>query len=98
LGVAHPDTPISGHLGSGNKEWGLACYNGIKISNVDTREEYTTPCKRGDIITVKVDIMHQTLEFCRNGVSLGIAYNKVTGPLCPAVSLLKSQRVVLKFD
>ncbi|CAG9311660.1 unnamed protein product [Blepharisma stoltei] len=98
VGVAHPDTSLSGHLGSGSKEWGLACYNGLKISSGDTREEFTTPSKRGDVITVKVDIMHQTLEFFRNGISLGIAYNKVTGPLCPAVSLLKSQRVVLKFD
>lgn len=98
IGVAQPGTPSSGHLGSGSKEWGLACYSGIKISSNDKREEYTKPCKSGDIITAQVDFRRNSLEFSINGVSQGIAFTNLSGPLRPAVSLLRGQRVTLNFD
>jgi len=98
IGVAQPGTSPSGHLGSGPKEWGFACYSGIKISSNDKREEYTKPCKSSDIITAQVDFRRKSLEFFINGASQGVAFTSLSGPLRPAVSLLRGQRVTLKFD
>lgn len=98
IGVAQPGTSPSGHLGSGPKEWGFACYSGIKISSNDKREEYTKPCKSNDIITAQVDFRRKSLEFFINGASQGVAFTNLSGPLRPAVSLLRGQRVTLKFD
>jgi BTB/POZ domain/SPRY domain len=98
VGVASPSTSLNDHLGSGGKEWGLACYSGHKISCGDRREEYTGCSKKNDIIEVRVDLSLKTLEFLKNEKSLGIAYHNVTPPVCPAVSLLKGQRVRLVWD
>ena len=97
-GVACPSTSLCQHLGAGDKEWGLACYSGQKISCTDKREEYTESSKKGDIIEVKVDLTLKRLEFFKNGRSLGIAFTNVIAPVCPAVSLLKGQRVKLIWD
>lgn len=98
IGVANSNTELSGHLGSMQKEWGMACGSGLRISNGDIREEYATSCKKGDRITVCVDCTKKTLEFYRNGISLGIAFTNIVTPVSPAVSLLKGQRVSLVFD
>lgn len=98
IGVASPSTSLIEHLGSGGKEWGLACYSGHKISCGDRREEYTGSSKKGDIIEVKLDLSLKKLEFFKEGRSLGIAFSNVTPPVCPAVSLLKGQRVRLIWD
>jgi hypothetical protein len=98
IGVAHPETLISGHLGSKMKEWGLACFSGLKICNGDMREEYATPSRKGDKITVSVDLKRKTLEYFKNDESLGVAYYNITPPVSAAVSLLKGQRVTLTFD
>jgi hypothetical protein len=80
------------------KEWGLACFSGLKICNGDMREEYATPSRKGDKITVSVDLKRKTLEYFKNDESLGVAYYNITPPVSPAVSLLKGQRVTLIFD
>ena len=98
VGVASPSTSLSEHLGAGAKEWGLACYSGHKISCSDRREEYTGSSKRGDIIEVKLDLSMKKLEFWKNGNCLGVAFTNVTAPVCPAVSLLKGQRVRLIWE
>jgi len=96
--VAQPQVPLNSHLGFGNKEWGFACFSGLKISNGDGREEYATASKRGDIIQVDVDLTKHTIEYIRNGESLGVAFKNLVPPLCPAASLLKGQGVNLIFD
>ena len=98
VGVASPSTLLFEHLGAGGKEWGLACYSGHKISCGDKREEYTGSSKKGDIIEVKVDLSAKKLEFFKDGKSLGVAFNNITAPVCPAVSLLKGQRVKLIWE
>ena len=98
VGLAGAQSAFNGHLGSDRNEWGLACYSGQKISDRDQREDFATPSKRGDKITARVDLKARTLEFLRNGVSLGVAYTDVRPPVIPAVSLLKGQRVTLVFD
>lgn len=98
VGVASPRTSMHDHLGAGKQEWGLACYSGHKISCGDQREEYSSGCSKGDIIEVKLDLHHKKLEFLKNGENLGLAFNNLTGPVIPAVSLLKGQRVKLIWD
>lgn len=53
-------------------------------------ETYTTSSRRGDVIGLIVDLNTGRLEFMRNGLSLGIAYENVKGPISPCVSMLKS--------
>jgi len=72
------------------------CLSGQKI-NKNIVEEYTTGSRRGDIIGVIVDLNTGRLEFTRNGVSLGIAYENVKGPVQPCVSLLKGQKISLVY-
>ena len=61
---------------------------GQKI-NKNLAEEYTQGSRRGDIIGVIVDLNTGRLEFTKNGISLGIAYENVKGPVSPCISLLK---------
>jgi hypothetical protein len=98
IGVVSPHSQLVGHLGSGFKEWGFACYSGIKISNSDRRDDYAKPCKSGDVVSTIVDFRRKTLEFLINGVSQGVAFTNISSPLKPAISLLRGQRVTLRFD
>lgn len=98
VGVASPQTSLDEHLGSGPHEWGLACYSGHKIYCNDKREEYSAGCVKGDVIQVKLDLHRKSLEYFKNGESLGIAFCNLNGPVSPAVSLLKGQRVKLIWD
>jgi hypothetical protein len=52
-------------------------------------ETYTTPSRKGDTIGIIVDLNSGRIEFTRNGLSLGIAYENVKGPISPCISLLK---------
>ena len=72
----------------------MMCLSGQKIHKnmIDT---YTTPSRRGDVIGLVVDLNTGRLEFTRNGLSLGIAYQNVKGPISPCVSLLKGQKITL---
>jgi hypothetical protein len=64
------------------------CLSGQKIHK-NIIDPYTTPSRKGDIIGLVVDLNSGKLEFTRNGLSLGIAFSNLKGPLSPCVSLLK---------
>lgn len=66
----------------------MMCLSGQKIHK-NMVEQYTTSSKKGDVIGLKVDLKTGYLEYTRNGVSLGIAYENVKGPISPCISLLK---------
>ncbi|CDW80411.1 btb poz domain-containing protein 2 [Stylonychia lemnae] len=89
-----PPINLQNHLGSTAKEWGMMCLSGQKI-NKNIQEDYTQGSRRGDIIGVIVDLNTGRLEFTKNGVSLGIAYENVKGPVSPCISLLKGQKITL---
>ena len=74
----------------------MMCLSGQKIHK-NMIEAYTSSSRKGDIIGVKIDLNVGTLEYFRNGESLGIAYENVKGPIAPCISLLKGQKVVLKL-
>ena len=73
------------------------CLSGQKIHKnmIDT---YTSASRQGDIIGLVVDLNTGRLEFTRNGLSLGIAYENIKGPISPCVSLLKGQKITLIND
>ena len=58
-------------------------------------ENFTTPSRKGDIIGVVVDLNSGRLEFTRNGLSIGIAFENIKGPVSPCISLLKGQKINL---
>ena len=70
------------------------CLSGQKIHK-NMIESYTTSSRKGDIIGVIVDLNTGRLEFTRNSLSLGIAYENVKGPISPCISLLKGQKITL---
>ena len=89
-----PPINLQNHLGCNAKEWGMMCLSGQKI-NKNIPEEYTQGCRRGDVIGVIVDLNTGRLEFTKNGVSLGLAFENVKGPVSPCISLLKGQKISL---
>lgn len=48
---------------------------------------YTTACTTGDVIGCALDVDGGTLEFYRNGVSLGVAFTGLTGAQYPGASV-----------
>ncbi len=50
-------------------------------------EPYGLTYAQGDVITCVVDLDEGTLEFQRNGQSLGVAHDNVKGPVRPAVAM-----------
>ena len=42
-----------------------------------------------------MDLNTGRLEFTKNGISLGIAYENIKGPVSPCISLLKGQKITL---
>jgi hypothetical protein len=85
---------MSSHLGSSEQEWGMMCLSGQKIHK-NIIENYTANSRKGDIIGVIVDLNTGRLEFTRNGLPLGVAYENIKGPISPCISLLKGQKITL---
>lgn len=70
--------------------------DGRKACNSGNGEQYGQKFVEGDRVGVLLDMIHGTLTFYLNGVSQGIAYNNVTGPMYPAASLLTGgQKITL---
>jgi hypothetical protein len=66
----------------------MMCLSGQKIHK-NIIDNYTSTSRKGDLIGLIVDLNTGRLEFTRNGLSLGIAYENVQGPISPCISLLK---------
>jgi hypothetical protein len=75
--------------------WGYVAGTGKLTHNKSYSMEYGEPAKKDDVIGVKVDMFRHTLEFFKNGVSMGVAFSNITGPVQPAVSLVHKQQVAL---
>ena len=76
--------------------WAYIVGTGCSAHNKSYSIPYANPSQEGDIVGVKVDLRQHTLEFFRNGTSLGVAFNNVTGPVYPAVSLVNHQTVCVQ--
>jgi hypothetical protein len=79
-----------------NAGWAFICGTGNRCHQTDPTH-YGSPCTQGDVIRCRVDLRARTMEMYRNGLSMGVMYSDVTGPVRPAVSLVSNQRVTLRF-
>lgn len=74
-------------LGVGSLKTGYAYYGIIGMKLHCGVSAYGESFGEGDTITATVDFDAGTISFKKNGVSQGIAFNGVEGPLYPAVSI-----------
>ena len=84
-------------LGEDINSVGYNCGRGTKCVGGSFMEPYSQPAAQGDVIGVKVDYAQQSLEFYRNGRSMGVAYTGVARPAYAAVSMIQNQQVTLMF-
>jgi len=75
--------------------WAFACGGSQKMHG--TQLSYGGRVTSGDKVKVRVNLDKKDIEFYINGVSQGIAYTDVTGPVRPAMSLYGSVSVSLDF-
>eukprot|EP01080_Neovahlkampfia_damariscottae_P001229 gene1229-11319_t len=66
--------------------WGYYGYNGDKFHN-KLSNPYGSSYKAGDVIGVSLNLTTTSIEFFLNGISQGIAYTNVSGPVDCAVTL-----------
>eukprot|EP01060_Flectonema_neradi_P005180 TRINITY_DN13434_c0_g3_i1.p1 TRINITY_DN13434_c0_g3~~TRINITY_DN13434_c0_g3_i1.p1 ORF type:complete len:483 (+),score=77.56 TRINITY_DN13434_c0_g3_i1:56-1450(+) len=84
-------------LGEDENSLGFNTGKGTKCAGHDFLQPYGTPCSQGDVIGTKLDFASQTIEFLKNGVTMGPAFHLITRPCYPAVSLISDQQVSLLF-
>eukprot|EP01062_Namystynia_karyoxenos_P030965 TRINITY_DN23015_c0_g1_i1.p1 TRINITY_DN23015_c0_g1~~TRINITY_DN23015_c0_g1_i1.p1 ORF type:complete len:479 (+),score=115.42 TRINITY_DN23015_c0_g1_i1:146-1582(+) len=77
--------------------WAYVCGTGRTSHNKSYSIEYAEPCGEGDVVGVKLDCAARSLEFYKNGRSMGAAFTNVEPPVFPAVSLVHKQQVTLQF-
>jgi len=81
----------SGHING----WAFACGHGYKYHSSQT--PYGSICHTGDVVRVKLDCDKKTIEFFKNGKSLGVAWTDLITPLRAAISLYGTNTTVLQF-
>lgn len=74
VGVGTINTPLSSVPGSTAASWVYLASNGNKVHN-GTSSAYGATLAAGDVVGVKLDVTTGTLEFLKNNVSQGVAYN-----------------------
>ena len=84
-------------LGEDSNSVGFNCGRGTKCVNGNFMEPYAQPCQQGDVIGLKLCYAQQSLEFFRNGRSMGVAFTGLARPCYAAVSLIQQQQVTLMF-
>jgi len=77
--------------------WGFVTGNGYKSSPSTGMTYYGSACSTGTVIKAKADLKNHTVEFFQNGRSLGVAFSDLYGPIRPAVSMIRNQKITLKF-
>jgi len=75
--------------------WAFACGGSQKMHNATT--SYGGKCSVGDRIKVRVNLDKKDIEFYINGVSQGVAYTNVQGPVRPTLSMYGNNSVTLDF-
>ena len=71
---------------------------GTKCSGHDFLQPYGNHCGHGEVVGLKLDFSAQTLEFFKNGISMGVAFAHLTRPCYPAVSLIGNQQVYFALN
>ncbi|KAF8073005.1 E3 ubiquitin-protein ligase TOM1-like [Scenedesmus sp. PABB004] len=84
VGVARPDMDPAKCVGDVGAGWALHSDGDRRFNGRE--EEFTSPFKNGDVLTVGMDLTNGVLRFSRNGIHLGDAFTGVTGPLVAVVT------------
>eukprot|EP01083_Nonionella_stella_P037399 101947_1 len=71
----------------GSKGWGYIAGTGGKNHNSGQSAKYGDKYGAGDIIRVAMDFEAQTVEFFKNGISQGVSFRDLAGPVHAAVSM-----------
>ena len=80
-------------VGTGGS-WGYIAGTGGKCHVSAKSEEYGERYGDGDVVGIEMDFEHGELTFYRNGVSQGVAYANLTGPVHVAASLTAQDSMV----
>ena len=80
-------------VGTGGS-WGYIAGTGGKCHVSAKSEEYGEKYGDGDVVGVEMDFERRELRFYRNGVSQGVAYADLTGPVHVAASLTAQDSMV----
>lgn len=93
VGLVPPSFPLT-TVGLSNS-WGYIGGTGGKCFNVSTSTPYgPTYGKKGDRITMIINLDKGTLSYELNGVNLGVAFANVVGPVHVAVSMTAAEAAV----
>ncbi|RYH27830.1 hypothetical protein EON65_13005 [archaeon] len=85
IGVATSSADLTTFLGGCSNSWGFIGEHAL-YHNREKVKVYGEAFSTGDIIGVTLDLNQGTLTFCKNGKSLGVAFDKIYGDLYPAVA------------
>ncbi|XP_015890975.3 E3 ubiquitin-protein ligase RKP isoform X1 [Ziziphus jujuba] len=102
LGWATVSCPFTDHKGVGDADDSYA-FDGMRVRKWNKEDEpYGQPWVVGDVIGCCIDLDCNEISFCRNGVSLGVAFHGIRkmGPgdgYYPAISLSPGERCELNF-
>ena len=81
--------------------WAMACGTGKKLSHQTPRRGITflrgDHFSENDRVGVLLDLEKHTLEFYKNGKSIGLAFDDVVSPVIPMVSMRFQKTVTLSF-
>jgi len=83
----------SGHVPG----WSISCYYAQKYDHGRVSNYGNLPIRVGDIVRLRVDLDKKTFETFVNGVSRGMAFTNVVGPVRPALSFYGNNSVTLQF-
>ena len=74
--------------------WGYISSSGGKCHQLAKSETYGAPYGEGDVVGVIMDFSHRMLTFFKNGVSQGVAFTNLVGPVHIAASLTSTDSVL----
>jgi len=83
--------------GTGSPGWAFVTGNGYKTGTNTGQTYFGQAARQGDTVRTRLDLDKHTIEFFVNGTSQGVAFTDVTGPVRPAISVIRPQRLTLQF-
>jgi len=78
--------------------WAFVTGNGYKTGTNTGQTYYGTAARQGDTVRTRLDLDKRTIEFFVNNTSQGVAFTDVYGPVRPAISVIRPQRLTLQFS
>jgi len=87
IGIADPSHDLDCKCGSTKSSYGLSVQDGKVYHDGSSRTFTNNRIEAGSVISVILDLINQTLAFRINGEEPVVAYNNVSSPKVPCISL-----------